>query len=80
MSFQRRWALLLRFSLSCIDRLFLPFYEIFVDDSIGRREESKDVFDEFLFLRVHLVPISHVFPEINFLSGPALPMTGGRRY
>lgn len=46
------------------------FYEVFVDDAVGRGEKSEDVLDEVLFVVGEFVPVSEVPGKVYFFSCP----------
>lgn len=46
------------------------FRQIFKDDAIACRKESKDILDEMFLFLVQLVPISQILVEINLVGGP----------
>jgi len=44
--------------------------QVFVDDTIARREEGEDHLDEVLLFFVEVLPVGEVRGEIDFFSGP----------
>jgi hypothetical protein len=44
--------------------------QVFVDDTIARREEGEDHLDEMLLFFVEVLPVGEVRGEIDFFSGP----------
>lgn len=48
-----------------------PLNKVLVDDAIRCGKEGEDVFDEVFLVRVQfVVPVVHVFGEINLFGGP----------